>query len=536
MHIGIGSHRRTHVDPDGCGVDQLYLSDPLRLDALNMSRKLFPGDFCFQRRDQALQHHGRFSRTGNARYHGQPAFGEGRIQRLYGMDRAGFHPDRSKIKQFFAFRPGAQAWLMRRGQERPDQGIRIACDLPHDTLGKDPAAARAGLRSHFDQPVRMRQHLGIMIHQHDGIAIGHQIVHHAGEPFQVGGMQANGWLIQHIQHARGAIAYRPRQLGALALAGGQGGCGPVQRQIGKPQIHQPPGRMEKGFADALRHGAHFLRQGCGNILYPGNQIGQRKRTDMIQRHALQPQRPRAIRQPGAAAIRADILLQEFFHPLHALFILYLVQGVEYRGCGAVIGKVHLPRADALLAFGAIKDVLFYHGAVVNDFFFFVSQIPERNIGAHAHGAAHIGHQRPHQAVPGRHRPLIHGQAFIRHQGGAIHCAHRAGAAAGFASPTAVKGQLLRPDGGHDLAAYGAAHFLFRRVIQRGRHIVSVFALIHGQPGEHKPQAVQQFCGCAKGAADPRHPGPLMQRQRRRHIAHVIHLGVAGLGHPPARIG
>ena len=37
--------------------------------------------------------------------------------------------------------------------------------------------------------------------------------------------------------------------------------------------------------------------------------------------------------------------------------------------------------------------------------------PERHIGTHAHFPAHIGHQGPHEAIPGSHR---HSGARLRH--------------------------------------------------------------------------------------------------------------------------
>ena len=57
-----------------------------------------------------------------------------------------------------------------------------------------------------------------------------------------------------------------------------------------------------------------------------------------------------------------------------------------------------------------------------------------------------------------------------------------------------------------------------------------------QAGEHQPQAVQQLGASAEGAANARHAGPLVQRQRRRDVKHLIHAGLGGLGHPPPGVG
>ena len=112
-----------------------------------------------------------------------------------------------------------------------------------------------------------------MIDQNDGVAVGHQIVHHAGKPNNVGGMQPDGGLIEHIENTRCAVADGAGQLHSLPLAGGERRGRAVQRQITQSQIYQPLGRALEGLADALGHRAHFLRQAAGNALHPGDQFG-----------------------------------------------------------------------------------------------------------------------------------------------------------------------------------------------------------------------------------------------------------------------
>ena len=58
---------------------------------------------------------------------------------------------------------------------------------------------------------------------------------------------------------------------------------------------------------------------------------------------------------------------------------------------------------------------------------FRGQIVEWHIRTHTHFTAHIGHQRPHQAVPRGHGTLVDGQGIIRHQRSGVHRAHRADA-------------------------------------------------------------------------------------------------------------
>ena len=104
-------------------------------------------------------------------------------------------------------------------------------------------------------------------------------------PVMFWGVQADGGLVQHVEHPGGAVAHRPGQLHPLALPGGEGGGRPVQCQVPQAQLHQPPGRQLEGLADALRHGAHLLRQEGGHTLYPPGQLGEGHPAGLVQADA-----------------------------------------------------------------------------------------------------------------------------------------------------------------------------------------------------------------------------------------------------------
>ena len=181
-------------------------------------------------------------------------------------------------------------------------------------------------------------------------------------------------------------------------------------------------------------------------------------------------------------------------------------------------------------------MLFLRRAVENDVSFPVGQFTERYIGAHAHGAADVGHERPHQAVPRRDGPVVNADALVRHKRGTVHGADLARAVAGAAGALAVEGQLLRRRRTHKCAAFRAINRLLGGDVQRWRHVMAVGAAVAGQAGEHEPQTVQQLGTRAEGAADARHTGPLVQRQRGGDVKHLIHLCLGGLGHAAAGVG
>ena len=279
-------------------------------------------------------------------------------------------------------------------------------------LGHHPPAVGPCLGTHLDQPIRLGQNLSIVVHQNYRVSICHQIAHHAGQSHDVGGMQADGRFVQHIEHPGGAVAHRPGQLHPLPLPGGERGGGAVQRQVAQSQVHQPFGHSLEGLADALRHGAHLLRQGGGHPGHPLHQHGEGHLTGLVQGDAPEPRRPRGRRQPGAAAVGADALLQKLLHPLHTLLVLHLGQGVFHRVGGIEVGEIHIPRRAAGLVL--IDDVLLDGGAVEDDLPLLRRQFPEGHVSPHPHLPGDVLHQRPHQGLPWGHRSLVDGQGLVGH--------------------------------------------------------------------------------------------------------------------------
>ena len=106
-------------------------------------------------------------------------------------------------------------------QKRADLGRRVPGQVGHRALGNDVPAARTGLGAHLDEPVRLRQHLCVVINEHHRVAVGDQVVHDAVQAHDVGGVQPDGRLVQHVQNAGGAVAHGAGQLHPLALAGGK---------------------------------------------------------------------------------------------------------------------------------------------------------------------------------------------------------------------------------------------------------------------------------------------------------------------------
>ena len=170
----------------------------------------------------------------------------------------------------------------------------------------------------------------------------------SSNPSMFGRVQADGRLVQHVEHAGRAVAHGAGQLHALALARGERGARAVEREVGKPQVHQARGRARKRLADALRHRAHLGRQPCGHARHPLHRVPERHLRGLGQVDARHLRLSRVLGQPRAAARAAGPLLQKPRHARKPLLVLHLRKRVLHGAHGVVVGEVELGEGVGLL--------------------------------------------------------------------------------------------------------------------------------------------------------------------------------------------
>ena len=161
-----------------------------------MLRHTFSVTDCLQCGNQAFQNQRCLSGTGYSGDHSQPVLWNIHCQRLYRMDRSGFHVDDSigKISFVLCLFPGSLCT----GEIRSDDRIRVFSDVTDRPFGDHRSSVRSGTASHFHQPVCFLQDLCIMIYQQDRIAVPDKIMHHTVQPYNICRMQTNGRLVQNI--------------------------------------------------------------------------------------------------------------------------------------------------------------------------------------------------------------------------------------------------------------------------------------------------------------------------------------------------
>ena len=165
------------------------------------------------------------------------------------------------------------------------------------------------------------------------------------------------------------------------------------------------------------------------------------------------------------------------------------------------------------------------------------QLAERHVGTHAHRPAHVGHERPHQAVPRSHGPFVDRLRFVGHERRTVYGHDRTRTAAPATCSAAVERELLGPGRIEPMAAVRADELLLGRDGQRRRMVMpAVRTAVRSQAREHKPQAVEQLGAGAEGAADTRHAWPLVECDGGGNICYFIDLRLGSLRHAPARIG
>ncbi len=227
MDVSIGRYRRAHVGADGRGVNQVGAGNALGIDPTHVPRQALASCLRLECRDERLEHQRRLARTRNTRNRNQATARDIDFERLDGMDGIGRHADMALVEHFVVSHLRTQALGLGAQKRRDATALRLL-DLVYRTSGDHIAAARSGNGAHLDKIVGFRQYARIVVDNNHGVAVIHQIAHHAHQAVDIGRMQANRGLVQHIEHARRSVAHHAGELHTLALTRGERGTGAIE--------------------------------------------------------------------------------------------------------------------------------------------------------------------------------------------------------------------------------------------------------------------------------------------------------------------
>ena len=96
----------------------------------------------------------------------------------------------------------------------------------------------ARARPHVHHEVGAADGVLVMLHHDDRVAEVAQVRERGDEPFVVALMQADGRLVQNVQHAHEPRADLRGEPDALRLAAGERGRGPLEREVVQPHVHE----------------------------------------------------------------------------------------------------------------------------------------------------------------------------------------------------------------------------------------------------------------------------------------------------------
>ena len=233
-----------------------------------MLGKLLASRCLRERGNERLQHERRLPRTRHARHGNEAASRDIDRERLHRMQPARFQVNPSHVEHFPSLCARASHHALRpRKKGAYNRGI-VAGNLVNRALRNHRAAVRTCGRSHFHKVVRGTQDTRIVVNHHHGIAVSDQVAHHAQKAVDIGGVQADGGLVHHVEHASGSVPHRTRELHALALPRGKRGARAVEREVSQSQLQQTPSGARKRVADGSRHGAHLIRKTPGHAFHP----------------------------------------------------------------------------------------------------------------------------------------------------------------------------------------------------------------------------------------------------------------------------
>ena len=399
-------------------------------------------------------------------------------------------------------------------------------------LEDDATAVRACTRPDFDEVVGGPQDARVVVDDDNGIPIGEELTDDRQDAVNVGGVQADGRLVENVEDPSRLVAHGTGELHALALAVGQRrGCA-VERQVGQAELHEAIHRLGHLLDDDAGHGSYLIRNEAGDALDPLAQFREGQARGLAQIHAVNQCGAHPLPQACAVAGRARAGDEVLVDAGEGLLVFRLRQGVFDRGDRVEVGEVQL-RATGL---GDDDDVTFLGGPLVDDRLLSIAQVPEGHIRAHAHFAGDVLHELPHEGPPRGNRALVNSEGFIGHEGRSVDDALDARPLAHRARAARVEGHFLRAETVEGFLTLRARERNPQGDVTRGRDAVPVRTQVGARAREQEAQMVEEFRRRAESGAHVGHAGALAQRERGGYVRHLVHRGLGCLGDTPARVG
>ena len=323
------------------GVASMSLTwrDALRAERLDVGGEGRAGDLRLQRRDEALEHHRRLARAGDARHNREPTLRECRPPAASRCGsprwRAGLHRLRTAPPAPRAGAISAPPRPARNGPICETGSSAMAATVP-SAMTWPPRAPASGPISTIQSASR-RICVSWSTRRTEFPSATRSCITPVS-PTMFDGCRPMDGSSSTYSTPVGAVAHGAGELHPLALAGGERRGGAVEREIPQPQVQQAARRGGERLADALAPWDASRRAGCPVRRAPTPRARSAACVQASSSGMPRSCGARAARgKARAAAVGADLLLQELLHALHALLVLDLGEGV-FHGVDGVVSR------------------------------------------------------------------------------------------------------------------------------------------------------------------------------------------------------
>ena len=159
------------------------------------------------------------------------------------------------------------------GEELAGERVRVGHDLVRRALGDDVAAVDAGGGADVDDVIGLADGVLVVLDDDDGVADVAEVPERVEQALVVALVEADGRLVEHVEHAGEAGADLRGEADALALAARQRAGGAGKRQVVEPDIDEEIQPLADLLEDADGDLVLLLGQRLGQVGEPGHGAG-----------------------------------------------------------------------------------------------------------------------------------------------------------------------------------------------------------------------------------------------------------------------
>ena len=165
-----------------------------------------------------------------------------------------------------------------------------------------PSALLAGAEAHVNNDIGHADHVGVVLHDEDGVALIAQLTQDRDQPLVVPRMEPDRWLVEDIERVDQGRPQRRREVDALRFTTRERRRQAVERQIVESHVAQKTEPLANLAHDLVGHRRILLRK--RQVSKEPIGLAHRQRTHPIDRLSTDLDVARLAPQPCAKAVRA----------------------------------------------------------------------------------------------------------------------------------------------------------------------------------------------------------------------------------------